>query len=68
MRGNWLLRNLFYNCAFRIIVALLAFIDLELHHVDIKVAFLNGESEQIYTVQLEGFKVPGCEHKVCKLK
>ncbi|RDX79437.1 hypothetical protein CR513_40134, partial [Mucuna pruriens] len=42
--------------SFRIVMALVAHFDLELHQMDVKVAFLNGDiDEMIYMVQLENF-------------
>ena len=42
---------------------------LELKQLDVKTAFLHGDlKEEIYIDQLEGFKVKGKEHMVCKLK
>jgi hypothetical protein len=53
----------------RIIMSIVAKMDLELHQLDIKTAFLNGELKvDIYMVQLEGFHVNGHEEKVYKLK
>ena len=43
--------------------------DLELKQLDVKTAFLHGDlKEEIYIDQLEGFKVKGKEHMICKLK
>ena len=55
--------------SFRIIMALTAHYDLELHQMDVKTAFLNGDLEEnVYMTQLEGFVVEGKEHLGCKLK
>lgn len=53
----------------RVIIALAASKGWEVHHLDVKTAFLNGElREEVYVVQPEGFVVKGQEHKVYKLK
>ncbi|WKA03284.1 hypothetical protein VitviT2T_021403 [Vitis vinifera] len=50
-------------------MALVAHFDLELHQMDVKTAFLNGNlDEDIYMEQPEGFAKKGNEHLVCKLK
>ena len=52
----------------RLIIALAALYNLEIHQMDVKTAFLNGElNEEIYMEQPEGFVAPGQERKVCKL-
>ena len=55
--------------SFRIIVALVAHYDLELHQMDVKTAFLNGDLEEnIYMAQPKGFIVEGKERMGCHLK
>ena len=42
--------------------------NLEIHQMDVKTAFLNGDlDEEIYMEKPEGFIVPGQEKKVCRL-
>jgi hypothetical protein len=53
----------------RIILALAAAMGLEIHQMDVKTAFLNGELDVvIYMEQPEGFVQKGREHLVCKLR
>ena len=55
--------------SFKIIMTLVAHYDLELHQMDVKTAFLNGDLEEnVYMDQPMGFSVEGKEHIVCKLK
>ncbi|KAH9687283.1 hypothetical protein KPL70_014708 [Citrus sinensis] len=55
--------------SFRIIMALVAHFNLELHQMDVKTAFLNGSlSKDVYMVQPEDFIEFGKENMVCKLK
>ena len=53
----------------RIILGLVASLNLGLEQMDIKTTFLHGDlHEEIYMDQPEGFKVLGKENLVCKLK
>ena len=53
----------------RLIIALAASKSWEVHHLDIKTAFLHGElREDVFVHQPEGFIVAGEEHKVYKLR
>ena len=50
-------------------MALVAHYDLELHQMDVKTAFLNGDLyENVYMAQPKGFVVEGKEHMGCRLK
>ncbi|GJX74966.1 retrotransposon protein, putative, ty1-copia subclass [Tanacetum coccineum] len=50
------------------ILAIAALRNLEIHQMDVKTAFLNGDlEEEIYMNQPEGFIAPGQEGKVCRL-
>ena len=50
-------------------MALVAHFDMELHQMDVKTAFLNGDlNEIIFMAQPEGFAIKGKEHMGCKLK
>nr|GEV98972.1 zinc finger, CCHC-type [Tanacetum cinerariifolium] len=53
----------------RLLLALAAIHNLVIHQMDFKTSFLNGDlDEEVYMKQLEGFVMPGNEHKVvCKL-
>ncbi|GJS16460.1 retrotransposon protein, putative, ty1-copia subclass [Tanacetum coccineum] len=52
----------------RMILAIAALRNLEIHQMDVKTAFLNGDlEEEIYMNQPEGFIAPGQEGKVCRL-
>ena len=53
----------------RIIMALVAHFDFDLHKMDVKAAFLNGNiEEEVYMKQPKGFSSSEGEHLVCKLK
>ena len=52
----------------RMILAIAALQNLEVHQMDVKTAFLNGVlDEEIYMEKPEGFSAPGQEKKVCRL-
>jgi transposase InsO family protein len=53
----------------RALLSMAAHYDLEIHQMDVRTAFLNGDLEQdIYMKQPEGFVAPGKETLVCKLR
>ena len=50
-------------------MASVAHFDLELHKMDVKKTFLNGDlSDGVYMLQPEVYKANGKENMVCKLK
>ena len=52
----------------RMLIAIASIHNLEIHQMDVKTTFLNGDlDEEIYMEQPEGFIVPGQEKKVCWL-
>ena len=52
----------------RFLISLAAFNEWEIHHLDVKTAFLHGDlKEVVYVCQPEGFEVAGHEEKVYKL-
>jgi hypothetical protein len=52
----------------RCILTLAVLEDMEIHQMDVKTVFLNGElEEEIYMEQPQGFVHQGSEHLVCKL-
>jgi hypothetical protein len=53
----------------RLLIALMAHEGWEVHHMDVKSAFLNVDlQEEVYVEQPAGFIVASKEHKVLKLK
>jgi hypothetical protein len=55
--------------SFRIIMVLVAHYNLELHQMDVKTAFLNGDLyENVYMAQPKGFVAEGKEKMGCRLK
>ncbi|GJW43297.1 retrotransposon protein, putative, ty1-copia subclass [Tanacetum coccineum] len=53
----------------RILLAIAAFYDYDIWHMDVKKSFLNGHlSEDVYMVQPEAFVDPNHPNKVCKLQ
>ena len=56
-------------CSIRVILGLVANMNLKLEQLDVKTAFLHGDlDEEIFIEQPEGFKVKWKENMVCKLK
>ena len=52
----------------RIIMAIVAHFDLELHQMNVRTTFLNGDLvEDVYMSQPIGFEEVGKEYMVCKL-
>jgi hypothetical protein len=52
----------------RILLAVAAFFDYEIWHIDVKTTFLNGDiEEELYMVQPKGFVDLKNADKVCKL-
>ena len=50
-------------------MALVAHYDLELHQMDVKTTFLNGDLEEnVYMAQSKGFVMEGKERLGCRLK
>jgi hypothetical protein len=50
-------------------MALVAHYDLELHQMDVKTAFLNGDlEEKVYMAQPKGFVMKGNENMGCRIK
>ena len=55
--------------SFRIIMVLMAHYDLELHQMDVKTAFLNGDLyENVYMAQPKDFVVEAKERIGCRLQ
>ena len=53
----------------RIVMALMAHFDLELHQMDVKIAFLNGDlEEEVYMDQPQVFETTSKRNLVCRLK
>ena len=52
----------------RMLIAIASIYNLEIHQMDVKTTFLNGDlDEEIYMEQPEGFISKGSENKVCRL-
>nr|GEV91824.1 retrotransposon protein, putative, Ty1-copia subclass [Tanacetum cinerariifolium] len=57
------------HTSIRVLLSIVALQDLELEQLDVKTTFLHGHlEEEIYVEKPEGFKVPGKEDHVCRLK
>jgi hypothetical protein len=56
------------NDSFRIIIALVAHYNLELHQINVKMTFLNRDLyENVYMAQPKGFVIEGKENLECHL-
>ena len=70
-RGFWIWETFWPVVRFfpiRLILAIIAHLDLDLYQMDVKTALLNRELDgEIYMDQSIGFTVNEEEHKVCKL-
>ena len=54
--------------SFRVIMTIVAHLDLDLHHMDVKTTFLNGDlDKEVYMVKPTGCVEVRKEHLVCKL-
>nr|GEW46743.1 zinc finger, CCHC-type [Tanacetum cinerariifolium] len=54
--------------AIRLLIAMSSIHSLIIHHMDVKIEFLNAElDDEVYMNQPQGFIMPGNENKVCKL-
>ena len=51
----------------RMVLAIVALRNLEVHQLDVKTTFLNEDLDEIYIDKPEVFFAPGQENKVCKL-
>ncbi|KAJ0920711.1 putative phosphoglycerate kinase [Helianthus annuus] len=57
------------HVSIRVILSLVASLDLELEQMDVKTAFLHGNlEEKIYMAQPKGYEIKGQEDKACLLK
>ena len=57
------------HTSIRVVLALVAHMDLELEQMDVKTAFLHGNlEEKIFLEQPKGYRQPGIENLICKLK
>ena len=53
----------------RLLLAIVSYLDLELHQMDVNTTFINEElNEEVYMEQPVDFLVKGQEKKVCKFK
>jgi hypothetical protein len=59
----------FWLDSVRLLITLVAHEGWKVHHMDVKLAFLNGDiQEEVYVEQPTSFIITGKEHKVLKLK